>query len=100
MRNESDYIPLVSKLEKIHGYLYYKFCGYLFLFSIFSWRETFVSVASILVRPGLVPKNFHPKLSHRILWYMHGVLNIDEKKLIAQFGWKNRETNVLRLISP
>ena len=22
---------------------------------------------------------------------MHGVLNIDEKKLIAQFGWKSRD---------
>ena len=38
------------------------------------------------LRPGLVAKNFHLKLSHRILRHMHGVLNIDEKKLIAQFG--------------
>ena len=29
--------------------------------------------------PGLVPKKFHPKLSHRILRHMHGVLNIDIK---------------------
>ena len=27
----------------------------------------------------LVPKNFHLKLSYRILRNMHGVLNIDEK---------------------
>ena len=46
---------------------------------------------SEVLRPGLVPKNFHPKLSHRILRHMHGVLNIDEKKLIAQFGWKSRD---------
>jgi hypothetical protein len=26
----------------------------------------------------LVSKNFHPKVSHRILWYIHGVLNVDE----------------------
>jgi hypothetical protein len=42
-------------------------------------------------RSGLVPKIFYPKLSHRILRHMHGVLNIDEKKLIAQFGWKSRD---------
>ena len=47
--------------------------------------------ANSVVRPGLVLKNFHPKLSHRILRHIHGVLNIDEKKLIAQFGWKSRD---------
>jgi len=36
--------------------------------------------------PGLGTKNFHLKLSHQILRHMHGVLNIDEKKLITQFG--------------
>ena len=30
-------------------------------------------------------------LSHRILRYVHEALNIDEKKLIAQFGWKLRD---------
>ena len=30
-------------------------------------------------------------LSHRILRYMHGALNVDEKKLIAQFGGKLRD---------
>ena len=30
-------------------------------------------------------------LSHRILRYMHRALNVDEKKLIAQFGWKLRD---------
>ena len=29
--------------------------------------------------------------SHRILRYVYGALNIDEKKLIAQFGWKLRD---------
>ena len=43
------------------------------------------------MRPGSVSKNFYPKLSHRILWHMHGVLNIDEKKLIAQFSAKSRD---------
>ena len=27
-------------------------------------------------------------LSHRILRYVYVALNVDEKKLIAQFGWK------------
>jgi hypothetical protein len=37
-------------------------------------------------------KTFHPKLSHRILRYIHGILNIDKiKKLIAQFACKLRE---------
>jgi len=44
-----------------------------------------------ILRPDLVPKNFYPKLSHRILRHMHRVLNIDEKKLIAQFEWKSRD---------
>ena len=29
--------------------------------------------------------------SHQILRYVHGVLNVDEKKLIAQFGGKLRD---------
>jgi hypothetical protein len=28
----------------------------------------------------LVPKNFHPKISHRILRHMHGTLNVDGTK--------------------
>jgi hypothetical protein len=36
----------------------------------------------------LVPtqKIFTP--SHRMFRHMHGLLNVDEKKLIVQFGWK------------
>ena len=30
-------------------------------------------------------------VSHQILRYVYGVLNIDEKKLIAQLGWKLRD---------
>jgi len=30
-------------------------------------------------------------LSHQILRYVHGALNVDEKKLIAQFGEKLRD---------
>jgi len=51
----------------------------------------FTSLVMVEDRPGLVPKNFHSKLSHQILRYMHGILNIDEKKLIVQFGWKSRD---------
>ena len=36
-------------------------------------------------------KNFHTKMSYRILRYMHRVLNIDEKKLITQLGEKSRD---------
>ena len=43
------------------------------------------------LRPCLVPKNFHPKVSHRILRHMHGVLNVDDKKLITQLGEKSRD---------
>ena len=44
-------------------------------------------------------KKFTQYLSHRILRHMHGVLNIDEKKLIVQLV-RNRETKLLNLISP
>jgi hypothetical protein len=47
----------------------------------------------------LVPKNFQNFLSHRMFGHMHEVLNIDEKKLITQFGRKPRD-NLLSLISP
>ena len=30
-------------------------------------------------------------LSHWILRYVYGAVNVDEKKLIAQFGWKSRD---------
>jgi hypothetical protein len=36
-----------------------------------------------------IQKFFTP--SHRMFRHMHGVLNVDEKKLIAQFGWKPRD---------
>jgi hypothetical protein len=38
-----------------------------------------------VVRPGLVLKNF------RMFGHMHGVFNVDEKKLITQFGWKSQD---------
>ena len=44
-----------------------------------------------VLRPCLVRKNFHPKMLHRILRHMHGVLNVDEKKLITQLGEKSRD---------
>ena len=47
----------------------------------------------------LVPKNFHHKLSYRILRHMHGALNVDEKKLITQLV-RNRLTKLSNLISP
>jgi hypothetical protein len=48
------------------------------------------SVGHSVFRGCLVPtqKFFTP--SHRMFGHMHGVLNIDEKKLIAQFDWKPR----------
>jgi hypothetical protein len=42
-------------------------------------------------RPGLVPKIFCLHPSHRMFGHMHGVLNVDEKKLIAQFSKKSRD---------
>ena len=36
-------------------------------------------------------KNFCIEPSHRILRHIHGVLNVDEKKLIAQLGKKSRD---------
>ena len=45
--------------------------------------------------PCLVCEKFSQKVlqypSYRILRYVHGALNVDEKKLIAQFGWKLRD---------
>jgi hypothetical protein len=43
------------------------------------------------VRPGLVPKNFCLNPSHRMFGHIYGVLNVDEKKLIAQFSGKSRD---------
>ena len=34
-------------------------------------------------------KIFYPKLSRQILRHIYRVLNIDKKKLIAQFDWKS-----------
>jgi hypothetical protein len=42
-------------------------------------------------RPRLVPKNFRDFSSHRIFRHIFRVLNIDEKKLITQFGRKPRD---------
>ena len=48
-------------------------------------------LSSLPPRPCLVSKNFRPKVSHRILRHMYGVLNIDKKKLISQFLTKSRD---------
>ena len=50
------------------------------------WFLSCMGMHSVLFRPCLVhPKTFQDFSSHRILWNMHGTLNID-KKLIAQFA--------------
>ena len=44
--------------------------------------------------PCLVPKSFPKKCysSHHVeSCDVHGALNVDEKKLITQFGWKSRD---------
>ena len=46
------------------------------------------SEPGVFLRPCLAPKNFHPKV---ILRHIHGVLIVDEKKLIAQLGEKSRD---------
>ena len=50
------------------------------------------------MRPLLVqkvfPKSDTERLSYRILRYVHGTLNIDEKKLIAQFDEKSRDEHL------
>ena len=50
---------------------------------------------SILLGACLVPTPKSQKVlqspSHRILRYVYGALNVDEKKLIAQFCWKLRD---------
>jgi hypothetical protein len=43
------------------------------------------------LRPCLVLKFFRFCLSHQIFGRMHGVLNIDEKNLIAQLDEKSRD---------
>jgi hypothetical protein len=43
------------------------------------------------LRPCLVPKNFQNFLSHRMFGHIHKALNIDEKKLITQFGRNPRD---------
>jgi hypothetical protein len=42
-------------------------------------------------RPCLVLKNFQDFPSHRMFGHMHRTLNVDEKKLITQFGRKPRD---------
>jgi hypothetical protein len=41
--------------------------------------------------PCLDSKNFQDFLSHRMFGHMYGVLNVDGKKLITQFGRKLRD---------
>jgi hypothetical protein len=48
-------------------------------------------VLTRLVRPCLVLKNFRDSSSHQIFGDMHRALNVDEKKLITQFGRKQRD---------
>ena len=52
-------------------------------------------VLETLTEPLFSSKIFSQKvlqyLSRRILRYVYGVLNVDEKKLIAQFSWKLRD---------
>ena len=55
--------------------------------------NTAITVAIVTLvlplRPGLVPKIFFPKISHRIFGHMHGALNVDKRKnysVIAQFA--------------
>ena len=43
------------------------------------------------LRPRLDLKKFAQYPLHQILRHMHEVLNIDEKKLIAQLGEKSRD---------
>ena len=45
----------------------------------------------VCTQTRLVPKFFGFCPLHRIFGRMHGTLNIDEKKLIAQFGKKSRD---------
>ena len=56
---------------------------YLMLYARIARFDVMVTVALFgkffLTKGWFSSKNFHPKLSHRILQYMHRVLNIDEK---------------------
>jgi len=45
--------------------------------------------ACLVARPN--SKKVLQYTSHRILRYVYGALNVGEKKLIAQFGWKSRD---------
>jgi hypothetical protein len=50
--------------------------------------------------PCLVSKKFQDSPSHRILWHMHGVLNIDKTKYWLHSLPVIRELNLLSLVSP
>ena len=52
-----------------------------------------VAIFFVCFRPCLVLKNFHPKVSYRILRHMHGVLNVDEKKTNYTVGWEIARRN-------
>jgi transcriptional regulator of NAD metabolism len=43
------------------------------------------------VRPCLVAKNFQDFSSHQMFGHIYVALNLDEKKLITQFGRKLRD---------
>jgi len=53
------------------------------------WPQAYAMQAGFRAR--LVSKKFGFCPSHRIFGRMHGALNIDEKKLITQFGEKLRD---------
>jgi len=52
--------------------------------------QTFDMSKMLIIRACLVPKIFCTVPSHRILRHMYEVLNVDEKKLIAQLSEKSR----------
>jgi len=56
--------------------------------------------ASSFFRPCSVPKKFQDSPSHRILWHMHKVLNIDKNKYWLHSLPVIRELNLLSLVSP
>ena len=61
-------------------------------------RSSF-SEGLLLFRSCLVRKIFQDSPSHRILWYMHGALNIHKNKNYLHSSSVNREMNLLSLIT-
>jgi len=45
----------------------------------------------VLLVPPQYPKKYYSTCHIECLWSVHGVLNVDEKKLIAQFDGKLRD---------